>query len=140
MKKSYSVFTDGGARGNPGPAAIGVVIVDADENIVSRIGKVIGSTTNNVAEYTAVIEALNWLINNLSNSEENLQINFYSDSELIVNQINGKYKVKDAKLITLCSHVKILLNQLKVEYQFKSIRREKNSLADSLVNQSLDMK
>ena len=86
------VYTDGGARGNPGPAAIGVYIIDQDGNRVVKFGKKIGETTNNVAEYKAVYNALDWIKNNLKNNIRN--INFLLDSKLVVNQLNGIFKIK----------------------------------------------
>ena len=107
------IHTDGGARGNPGPAAIGVVIekvigrikTSKESKVIAEFGKRIGETTNNVAEYTAVIEALRWLKNNQINKSRirTLVIQFYLDSILVVNQLNGMFKVKDAHLRELLS-------------------------------------
>ena len=90
------VYTDGGARGNPGPAAIGVYIIDQDGKQVIKFGKKIGETTNNVAEYKAVYNALDWIKNNLKNNIRN--INFLLDSKLVVNQLNGIFKIKNKNL------------------------------------------
>src|SRR3989339_130325 len=88
------IYCDGGARGNPGPAAIGVVIRDEHGKLVETIAKKIGSATNNVAEYSAVIAALDWVLD----FAEDMELEFYLDSELVVRQLNGEYKVKDLKL------------------------------------------
>ncbi len=133
--KNLFVFTDGGARGNPGPAAIGFIVKNNQGNILFKKGKCIGRATNNVAEYTAVIEALKWL------SKASCQIadcNFFLDSKLVVNQLNGFYKIKDAKLKLLIIKVRGLEKEIgkRINYQF--IPRQKNYEADLLVNQSLD--
>lgn len=136
MKNNLKIFTDGGARGNPGPAAIGVVILDDNNNEVVKFGKKIGETTNNVAEYKAVVFALEWVEKNL---EENLeQINFYIDSLLVVNQLNGKFKIKNLNLKDLIIQIKNLEKILQLKVFYNHIPREKNVLADFLVNTSLD--
>lgn len=135
---TYTIHTDGGARGNPGPAAIGVV-VEAEKKEIAGFGKTIGETTNNVAEYTAVIEALRWLINypitKLSSSQI---IQFYLDSTLVVNQLNGVFRVKDAKLRELLLQVRALEQQVRGTIIYDAIPREQNSRADYFVNKALD--
>ena len=102
------IHTDGGARGNPGPAAVGVVIETADGKTLAEFGKKIGETTNNVAEYTAVIEALKKIKNlGLKMNNEELVINFFLDSTLVVNQLMGLFKVKDSHLRELLSEARI---------------------------------
>jgi len=134
--KNLFVFTDGGARGNPGPAAIGFIVKNNQGNILFKKGKCIGRATNNVAEYTAVIEALKWIKKNFQFSIFNFQ--FFLDSKLVVNQLNGFYKIKDAKLKLLIIKVRGLEKEIgkRINYQF--IPRQKNYEADLLVNQSLD--
>lgn len=134
MKKNLSVYTDGGSRGNPGPSAVGVIIKNQDEEIIFKSGKYIGETTNNVAEYTAVITALEWLVENNTSD----QINFYSDSLLIVNQLKGIYRIKDKKLIALSIRVKGLEKIISSKIIFHYLVRENNKLADALVNKTLD--
>jgi len=131
------VHTDGGARGNPGPAAIGVVIEKEGNEIVAEFGKRIGEATNNVAEYTAVIEALTWLRNNPDHSKK-LAIHFYLDSTLVVNQLNGLFKVKDARLRELLSHVRILEQEVGNTVYYAHVPREQNVRADILVNKAFD--
>lgn len=147
------IHTDGGARGNPGPAAIGVVIEkipdggspenkSGQREDVARIGKAIGKTTNNVAEYTAVIEALKH-INNLIregrlSDMEKLDIEFYLDSTLVVNQLNGLFKVKDATLRSLLMRIRVLEQEVGGKTTYHTIPRELNRRADFLVNQALD--
>lgn len=126
----YIVHTDGGARGNPGPAAIGVVI----QNIV-EFGRRIGEATNNVAEYTAVIEALNYI---KSKTDKNVDIQFFLDSNLVVQQLNGRFKVKDPTLRELLMKIKILEQEIGEGVTYLYVPREKNRRADFLVNQALD--
>lgn len=125
-------YTDGGARGNPGPAAIGVVIGD------KQYGEYIGETTNNVAEYTAVIFALKKLKQLLGQKGvESSDIEIHSDSELITKQINGEYKIKERELQNLFVEVW----NLKMDFpniKFVHIPREKNAGADKMVNEALD--
>ncbi|MFA6391932.1 MAG: ribonuclease HI family protein [Patescibacteria group bacterium] len=126
------IFTDGGARGNPGPAASGVVIFDEHKKILGEYSEYLGETTNNQAEYRAIILALKKAI-----ELNGTRIKIYSDSELIVNQLNRKYKVKDAGLATLFVQVWNLVQKFdSVEYHH--IPREKNKLADAQVNLCLD--
>lgn len=138
------IYTDGGARGNPGPAAVGVVIKKNTEafgapEVVTEFGKRIGEATNNVAEYTAVIEALRWLKNNsVVRDTDHSVIQFYLDSILVVNQLNGIFKVKDAKLRELLSAVRILEQETGGTIHYASVPREQNIRADFFVNQALD--
>jgi len=129
------IHTDGGARGNPGPAAIGVVI-EHDGKKITEFGKTIGETTNNVAEYTAVIEALGWIKSHCQ--KETNQIHFYLDSTLVVNQLNGLFKVKDARLRDLLSKARIVEQEIGGVIMYFAIPREQNKRADMLVNYALD--
>jgi len=144
---SLVVFTDGGARGNPGPAAIGVVIQDEKGDIVKQFAKKIESATNNVAEYMAVIEALKWIVCHPEHSEGSHwdssakpqnDIIFFLDSKLVVNQLNGLFKIKNANLRELLFKVRELEADTKAEIHYQLIPREKNQLADRLLNEALD--
>lgn len=138
-KASLKIFTDGGARGNPGPAAIGFVVKDKSGKTLVRVGKYIGEATNNVAEYQAVIEALKWL--KQKNQAINLtiyQIDFFLDSKLVVNQLNGLFKIKNAKLRNLIIEVRVLEREVGCPVYYHYLSREKNKEADSLVNQVLN--
>lgn len=126
-----TVHTDGGARGNPGPAAIGVVI-EEEGKIIHEFGKKIGHATNNVAEYTAVIEALKYLKAHVGT------ITFFLDSTLVVNQINGLFKVKEPHLRELLMQVRVLEQEVGGTITYTAVRREQNQRADSLVNAALD--
>lgn len=131
-QKAYQVFTDGGARGNPGPASIGVVILDGlTKMLVEQFGEKIGSTTNNVAEYLAVVKALKWFKKN--RAHERLSLDFFLDSKLVVNQLNGLFRVKDGKLRNLILEVRKCEIELKGEIFYHHIPRERNQAADKLV-------
>jgi len=132
MDRHFIIFTDGGARGNPGPAGIGVVIVDDAGNIIAQHKKYIGEATNNVAEYKALILALE-KVEELGGQ----QVTVRMDSELIVRQMQGRYKIKDSRLKILAADVlKLIKNFQKVE--FHHIPREQNKIADQLVNEAID--
>jgi probable phosphoglycerate mutase len=124
--------TDGGARGNPGPAAYGYVLEAEDGTVLAAHGERIGVATNNVAEYRALIAGL----------EKALElgvddVDVISDSELLVKQMTGEYKVKNETLQDLAADARRLARKLgKVSY--RAVRREHNELADSLVNEALD--
>ncbi len=136
------IHTDGGARGNPGPAAVGIVISGRENgnNFLFEHSETIGDQTNNTAEYMAVIQALHIC------SKKNLTANtltFVLDSELIVRQIAGQYRVKEPRLQALVGEVHHLVHELKEQKAFDSINfqnvlRHKNKRADQLVNQALD--
>lgn len=128
----FNVYTDGGARGNPGPAAIGVRVKDGQGKPIHSFGRTIGETTNNVAEYQAVIAALEWIVSQPKPDK----VNFYSDSTLIVHQIRGEWKIKQPHLKPLVERVRELENNLIVSHSV--IPREQNQQADWLVNQALD--
>lgn len=128
------VHTDGGARGNPGPAAIGVVI-DIGGKRFTEFGKRIGETTNNVAEYTAVVEALMYIH---AQQKTYQTIDFYLDSTLVVNQLNGIFKVKEPSLRQLLTQVRILESEVGGHIFYHSVPRADNARADFLVNRALD--
>lgn len=130
-KFSARLFTDGGARGNPGPAAIGGVFYDGD-NKIADFSEHIGETTNNQAEYQALEHGLKLALNN--NIQE---LECYLDSELVVKQLNKEYKVKDKALGKI--FVKVWNLSLKFKkISFVHVRREQNKEADALVNKALD--
>jgi ribonuclease HI len=139
-RKALLIFTDGGARGNPGPAAIGVVVKDEKGKIITSFGKRIGETTNNVAEYLAVIEALKWIKENYSiASLPHCSIVFFLDSRLIVNQLNGLFKVKDSYLRELIVKIRELETGAGGNISYQLIPRGKNLLADNLVKKALGL-
>jgi len=139
MKENYlTIFTDGGARGNPGPAALGVVVKNSQGEKITEFGQLIGRATNNVAEYQAVVAALLWLKENQQILTDVTGIEFFLDSTLVVNQLNGKYKIKDLKLKNLIIKIKELEKNFSQKFFYHFIPRNKNHQADFLVNQTLD--
>lgn len=135
MKKTFYVFTDGGAKGNPGPGGIGVVVKDQNQKTIFEMSKFIGYTTNNQAEYKAVIEALKWLGDYLKEEKE-VEIKFFLDSQLVVNQLTGKFKIKDPQLKKLVAQINILIRNIKGQISYHFIERSLNSRADFLVRNS----
>lgn len=137
--KKLTINCDGGARGNPGPAGIGVYATVDNKRLFS-LSEYIGETTNNVAEYTAVIRCLEYL---LANNIETETIDFLLDSELVVKQVKGEYKIKKPHLQKLHLTIHrllhhITLNQLATTVNFIHVKRELNKESDSLANQALD--
>jgi len=130
--KKAIIWVDGASRGNPGPAAIGAVIKDEQGRLYARISRRIGVATNNHAEYKALIAALEKAI---KLGATHVEVN--SDSELVVRQINGRYRVKKAALKPLYQQVKQLQSSL-AGFTITHIPREQNSEADSLANRALD--
>ena len=127
-----TVSCDGAARGNPGPAGIGVQITDVHGNVLGEIAEGLGETTNNVAEYTAAIEGLKRAAE-LGASEVLLR----SDSQLLINQITGRYRVKTAHLVPL--HREVLAQSKRFErVRFEHVPRERNTEADRLANEGVD--
>ena len=130
-----TVNCDGGARGNPGPAASAFVVFDASGQVMYQAGKYLGEGTNNQAEYEAVLLAINWLGQNYPQAE----VEFRLDSQLVVNQLKGSFKVKDPELKIKYSEIKSLIENCKLKIvNFSYVPRDKNFLADNLVNQTLD--
>jgi ribonuclease HI len=126
------LYTDGGARGNPGPAAYGFVLEAEDGDLLAAEGVAIGSATNNVAEYSGLVAGLTRALE--------LEVNFLevrSDSELMVKQMRGEYKVKNEALRALNLQA-ARIARLVGDVRYVHVRREKNELADRLVNEALD--
>ncbi|KKS65176.1 MAG: Ribonuclease H [Parcubacteria group bacterium GW2011_GWC1_43_12] len=134
------IYTDGGSRGNPGPAAIGFVICNEKEELIKQHGQVIENTTNNEAEYQALIFALK-KVKALFGGEKakDMELEIRMDSELIVKQMNHEYRVSEENLQPLFIKVWNLLIDFG-KYKFIAIPREKNREADRLVNEALDAK
>ncbi len=130
--KKLIIYTDGGARGNPGPSGIGVVVYNEQKELVREYSDFLGIATNNQAEYKAVILALK-KAQELGGEE----LRFYLDSELVVKQLRGEYKVKNQDLASLFLEVHNLsLNFKKISYTH--VRRELNKEADRLANEAMD--
>jgi len=130
------VNTDGGARGNPGPAGIGVVIYDGTK-IIKAYGKTIGNATNNIAEYSAVVSALETLAKALGEKAKQTEILIRADSELVVRQLKGEYKVKEPNLQKEFIKVYNIRQKFKL-VSYLHVPREQNKEADKLVNEALD--
>jgi ribonuclease HI len=126
------LFTDGGARGNPGPAAYGFVLETDDGTLLAAEGRAIGSATNNVAEYSGLIAGLRKAIE-LAVPE----VEVVSDSELMVKQMRGEYRVKNEALRGLCVEANALARRLE-SVEYRHVKRAHNELADKLVNEALD--
>ncbi|MBI4534189.1 MAG: ribonuclease HI family protein [Candidatus Melainabacteria bacterium] len=133
MKQQAIIYTDGGSRGNPGPAGIGALLLQQGQ-VVSTLSKYLGIATNNIAEYTALIVAL----------EKGLELGFTdvevrTDSELVVRQMTGHYRVKHSGLIPLFNKARKLAAQF-ASFKIVHVRREENKQADRLANQAMDTK
>ena len=127
-----TVHVDGGSRGNPGPAAIAAVVSDADGEIVDSAGEVIGRATNNVAEYRALIFGIE-----RARALGATELDLVGDSELIVKQVRGEYKVKDPNMKPLHAAVKEALIGVD-DWSIRHVKRHLNAEADRLVNEALD--
>jgi ribonuclease HI len=123
---------DGGARGNPGPAAYGVIVRDAKGEIIAELADYLGIQTNNYAEYSGLLAALDFAVR-----EKHLSMKVLSDSELLVRQMQGRYKVKSPGLIDLYDRARALVRKLD-HFSIDHVLRQYNREADSLVNQVLD--
>lgn len=132
QQPAHQANVDGGSRGNPGPAAYGVVIRDARGEIVARLKKYIGRTTNNVAEYFGLIAALDYAENHGIRA-----LRILSDSELMVKQMRGQYKVKSEDLKPLFERAKKMSASLEL-FRIEHVYREQNSEADALANEAMD--
>jgi len=132
------IYTDGGSRGNPGPAAIGVVFFNEKGETIKKYSEFLGDTTNNEAEYQAVIFALKKFKALFGKKlAQNSEIEIRSDSELLINQLNGKYKILDPEIASFF----LKIWNSKIDFRkviFKFISRQKNKEADRLVNEVLD--
>lgn len=126
-------WTDGASRGNPGPAAVGAVLRDVKGNLVAEVARAIGTRTNNFAEYAAVMAALE-TARELGAAE----VLLHADSELVVRQLSGVYRVKNADLRPLYEAVKTLERSFARGVRYKHVPREQNKDADALANQALD--
>lgn len=136
---TYIVYTDGGARGNPGPAGAGVFITDEHDTPLKEVSMFLGEATNNVAEYRALILALETLKKMISkNDRKHVSIEVRMDSELIVKQLTGHYQIKEETLFPLFIAV---WNMRVAEFpniSFVHVRREENKQADRLANEAMD--
>lgn len=123
---------DGGARGNPGPSAYGVVVRDAKGEVIAELSDYLGLQTNNYAEYSGLLAALEFAVR-----EKHPSLKVLSDSELLVRQMQGRYKVKSPGLIDLYARARALVRKLE-HFSIEHVLRQYNKDADALVNQVLD--
>lgn len=131
--KRIVIYVDGGSRGNPGPSGVGVVIHDANAKKIKEISKYIGETTNNIAEYNALLYGLEEAL--ILRADE-IVINL--DSELVAKQLTGDYRVKDPGLKPLFERAMNMLKGFK-NFEVRHIEREKNKEADKLVNRAINL-
>jgi ribonuclease HI len=126
------INVDGGARGNPGPAAIGVVVSDTDGNVIDELGEPIGDATNNVAEYRALLRGIEWA-RGLGAKE----LEIVGDSELVARQLTGAYRVKHPSMKPLYEEAVAALRAFD-RWSIRTVPRAENARADALVNHALD--
>ena len=134
MQNPLLVYCDGGARGNPGPAAAAIV-VEKDGKVIHKESKYLGRGTNNEAEYSGAILGLEWVSKNITGAEK---ITFILDSQLVANQLSGKFKVKNENLRNRYFTAKALEKNISAEINYESVSRDRNKIADFLVNKELD--
>jgi len=130
--KAITIYADGGSRGNPGPAASGAVLLDASGNLIREVGRNLGIATNNVAEWTALVIALE-----AAGELGATTLRIRMDSELVVKQVLGTYRVRHPALIPLHAHVRRLLASFE-QYDIAHVPRAENAAADAVVNRLLD--
>jgi len=134
-----TIYTDGASRGNPGLAASGIHIVDdTTSETVINLGFALGIATNNVAEYQAVLHAVEWLLAHKELLADDIHISFRMDSILVASQLLGLWKIKDPNMQQLAGEVREHLHQLPGTHTFDHIPREENKYADKLANDTLD--
>lgn len=128
-------YTDGASRGNPGDSGVGIILRNEEGDTITAIGKFIGKATNNIAEYTALITCLSMVRDTACS-----HLIVHSDSELMVRQLRGQYRVKDADLKVLFEKVQDYLQSAPFSFEIKYISREQNHDADVLANRSLNLR
>jgi ribonuclease HI len=135
--KCLVINTDGGSRGNPGPSACSFV-VKQENNVIHEESEYLGYSTNNIAEYRAIVNAMTWLAGNKNFVKDFQNVIFYMDSELAVRQLNGQYKVKNKNLLKLFLKIKSLENFIPLKIKYSHVTRDINTRADYLLNKTLD--
>jgi ribonuclease HI len=133
-KRNIKIYCDGGARGNPGPAAYSFIVFE-NEKVIYKKSRFLGRRTNNFAEYSGVLAALEWLIKKSAGLDN---VSIFLDSQLVVKQLSGEYKVKSNNLKPLITEIKLLEENMETKINFYFLPRDKNKLADFLVNKTLD--
>jgi ribonuclease HI len=133
----YSIYADGGSRGNPGPAGSGAIIRSEDGETVATVSEFLGVTTNNVAEYTAVLRALETLAAQLGSSSKEADVAVRMDSMLVVKQMSGEWKIKHANMKPLAAKVGEAVRAFR-SVSFEHVYRDQNKGADQLANEAMD--
>lgn len=136
ITEPLTIHTDGGSRGNPGPAATGIAIIQANGQTLHAFGRYLGIMTNNEAEYIAVVDALDWLTTNLSAPLPPLL--FKLDSKLVVEQLAGRWRIKEPRLMVYAQQITHLIQTHHLSVQFTHVLRHLNKNADEQVNIALD--
>ena len=136
--QKITIYTDGGARSNPGPAGIGVVIQNENKEVIGEISKFIGSQTNNFAEYEALIQGLLKVQEMFAGKTDDIELSVMMDSELVVKQCQGLYKIKEPNLREQWERVQAIRSEFFPQITFTHVRREFNAHADKLVNAAID--
>jgi ribonuclease HI len=136
--ETITIFTDGGARGNPGPAGVGVLIENAEKKVLGEISKFIGHQTNNFAEYEALIQGLLMVQEMFVGKTDDIEVSVMMDSELVIKQCQGLYKVKEPTLKEQFGRVMAIRSEFFPHITFTHVPREKNAHADKLVNAAID--
>lgn len=137
-KDTLIIYTDGGSRGNPGYAAFGFVIYDENRELIFERGKNIGIQTNNVAEYSAILEALRWVDEQKLINNQQSTINFFMDSKLACEQLSGRWKIKNENIRGFYYEIKKMEEKLSAKVTYTHVPREENREADKMVNMALD--
>jgi len=132
------IYTDGGSRGNPGPAAIGVYVTDESGAMVTEVAETIGNATNNFAEYQGVLRGLQTVKEKYGKKTKTMDFELRLDSELVKKQLNGEYQIKEAGLVPHFIEIHNLRVSTFPQLTFTHVRRELNKEADRLVNEALD--
>ena len=134
---SLKIYTDGGARGNPGPAGIGIYVINQQQECVYSESKLIGRATNNESEYKAFLTSLEWLETYIKSTSID-KVEWFLDSKLVVEQINKTWKVKELRLLKFAKQACNILSSINCEFSISHVKRELNKQADVLVNEALD--
>jgi len=133
----FTIYGDGGSRGNPGPSGSGAIIRNSEGETIATVSEFIGIATNNVAEYTAVVRALETLVEMLESKAKGAEVHVRLDSMLVVRQMNGEWKIKHPSMKPLAARVSELVPLFK-SVSFEHVYRESNLDADRLANEAMD--
>jgi ribonuclease HI len=134
---NLKIYTDGGSRGNPGPAGIGVYVINQQREVVYSESKYISRATNNESEYKAFLASLEWLETYVKSTPID-RVEWFLDSKLVVEQVKRNWKVKEPRLLEFAKQAWSILSPLNCEFEISHVKRELNKEADALVNEALD--